>query len=210
MMKLKKSTKKKLIKFSIGFVIFIAVSFFALNTEDAKRLLKGLNIDDTMLNYAKNNNNTTDSNIENTIDDEIFEEAYVKRVVDGDTIIAVINDKEYRVRFIGMNTPESTTKIEEYGKEASEYTKLMLTGKNIYLQKDVSETDKYNRLLRYVWLEKPTEITEDSIREKMFNANLVLNGYANSATYPPDVKYSKLFIKFEKEAREKNLGLWGI
>ena len=51
---------------------------------------------------------------------------------------------------------------------------------------------------------------ENEIRTKMFNADLVLNGYAEPSTYPPDVKYSEYFVKFAREAREQNTGLWAF
>ncbi|TDT46004.1 nuclease-like protein [Fonticella tunisiensis] len=134
----------------------------------------------------------------------------VTRVVDGDTAEININGKTYKVRFIGVNTPESTTRVEPYGKEASNYTKSKLTGKTVYLEKDVSETDRYGRLLRYIWLQPPTQINDKEIRSKMFNAILVLDGQAQAATYPPDVKYADYFRKYTAEAREKNIGLWAI
>ncbi|APC46453.1 thermonuclease [Aeribacillus phage AP45] len=132
--------------------------------------------------------------------------ATVARVVDGDTFELTDGRK---VRLIGVNTPESTTRTEEYGKEASNYTSSKLTGKQVWLQKDVSETDRYGRLLRIVWLQIPNDdMNESEIRSKMFNANLVLNGYAEPSTYPPDVKYADYFRKFAREAREKEVGLW--
>lgn len=153
-----------------------------------------------------NSNNTNESNT--TVTEEKFVKAYVKRVVDGDTIIVTIDDNEYRLRLIGVNSPEYTSKIEEYGKEATEYTTSMLNGKIVYLEKDVSETDKYKRLLRYVWLEIPNRFSEDEIKRKMFNAILVINGYAQAATYPPDVKYANYFKTFSDIARKNNVGLW--
>lgn len=132
--------------------------------------------------------------------------ATVSRVIDGDTF--ELSDGS-RVRLIGVNTPESTTRTETYGKEASNYTKSKIEGKTVYLQKDVSETDRYGRLLRLVWLEVPTDVMdENEIRTKMFNADLVLNGYAEPSTYPPDVTYADYFRKFAREAREKGTGLW--
>lgn len=134
-----------------------------------------------------------------------FEAAVVSRVVDGDTV--VLSDGR-RVRFIGVDSPESTTKIEPYGKEASNFTKDRLMGKTVYLEKDVSETDKYGRLLRYVWLSVPKGINDGEIRSKMFNAILVLEGYAQSGTYPPDVKYQEYLTKYNAEARKAGKGLW--
>ncbi|NLD47800.1 MAG: hypothetical protein GX660_11485 [Clostridiaceae bacterium] len=140
-----------------------------------------------------------------------LEKALVSKHVDGDTVYVILEDgSEKKVRFTGVNSPESTTKTEPYGKEASDYTKRILKGKTIYLEKDVSETDKYGRLLRYIWIEPPTEISESEIRTKMFNAIMVLEGYAQSSTYPPDVKYSEYFKDFQKEARENNTGLWAL
>jgi micrococcal nuclease len=137
-----------------------------------------------------------------------LEAVTVSRVVDGDTF--VLTDGR-RVRLIGVNTPESTNRNEEYGKEASQYTSSKLTGKQIWIQKDVSETDRYDRLLRIAWLEVPKDdMDEHEIRTKMFNADLVLNGYAEPSTYPPDVKYSDYFVQFAREAREINTGLWAF
>ena len=135
-----------------------------------------------------------------------LEAVTVERVVDGDTL--KLTDGR-RIRLIGVNTPESTKRTEEYGKEASQYTTSKLNGKQVWIQKDISETDRYDRLLRIVWLDIPTDdMDEKEIRTKMFNADLVINGYAEPSTFQPDVKYSDYFIKFAREAREQNTGLW--
>lgn len=137
-----------------------------------------------------------------------LEAVTISRVVDGDTIETADGRK---IRLIGVNTPESTTKKETFGKEASEYTASKLDGKEVWMQKDVSETDRYGRQLRIIWLEIPADdMNEDEIRSKMFNADLVLNGFAEPSTYPPDVKYSELFAKFSREARESGTGLWAF
>lgn len=140
--------------------------------------------------------------------------AVVSRVMDGDTVELDTGEK---VRLIGINTPESTKKHEPYGEEAKKYTKKMLEGKSVYLENDISETDRYGRLLKYVWLiEDPEELKgyvedqEQFIREHMFNAILVAEGYAEPYTFPPDVKYEKLFIKLAREAREQEKGLWAL
>ena len=131
--------------------------------------------------------------------------------VDGDTIgIRFLDGSEEKVRFIGVNCPESTICLDPYGKEASAYTKSKLLGKTVYVEKDVSERDKYGRLLRYVWLDIPRKINENEIRQKMFNAVLLTNGYAQVSTYPPDVKYVDYFKKYERGSREADKGLWGI
>lgn len=134
-----------------------------------------------------------------------FESATLVRVVDGDTIIVEIDNEEYKVRMIGIDTPESVAS-EEYlhktgkentieGKNASDYTNSLLeTGQTIYLQKDISETDKYDRLLRYVWLDLPENINNtDEICSYMVNAILVENGYAIPVSYEPDTYYKDTF-----------------
>lgn len=124
----------------------------------------------------------------------------VKRVVDGDTFET--EDKQ-KVRLIGVNTPESVkpgTPVEYFAKEASSFSKQQLTGKSVYLFKDVEDKDKYGRLLRYVFIEGQT---------KMYNETLVSEGYANTMTIPPNVMFSKTFVKLERDTREHKKGLWG-
>jgi micrococcal nuclease len=77
-------------------------------------------------------------------------------VIDGDTIEVRINNRTEKVRFIGVDTPETVhpTKGEEpYGREASDYTKSQLNDQSVGLEFDVEKRDRYGRLLAYVWLE---------------------------------------------------------
>lgn len=153
----------------------------------------------------------TSTTIEENIEDGEFVSALVVDHVDGDTVKVKIGEVKYTLRFIGIDTPETvhpSKPVQFYGKEASAFTKKKLLGKTVYLQMDVSDSDKYGRLLRYIWLEKPNEINEDEIKNKMFNAIQVAEGYAKVFTYPPDVKYNEIFLKLEQEARENNKGLW--
>lgn len=127
-----------------------------------------------------------------------FQEAKVVRVIDGDTVVVDRGNGHEKVRFILVDTPETkhpTKGVQYFGKEASDFTTNSLNGRTVYLQKDVSETDKYNRLLRYVWVERPSsnEPTNEEIRNKCFNAILLLGGYANVTTFPPDIKYVEPF-----------------
>ncbi|MDO9108369.1 MAG: thermonuclease family protein [Coriobacteriia bacterium] len=135
----------------------------------------------------------------------------VTRVVDGDTaVITLANGASEKVRFIGINTPESTTQHEPYGEEASAYTKQMLSGQTVYLETDAELRDRYGRLLAYIWLQQPASDSDAEVRTSMFNARLVLDGYAEQATYPPNVKYVDLFAVYAREAREADRGLWGL
>jgi hypothetical protein len=76
-----------------------------------------------------------------------------------------------------------------------------VAGKSVVLETDVSNADRYDRLLRYVWL-------TDGILWTLVNAELVRAGYASVSTYPPDVKYVDLFLEAEHSARESGRGLW--
>lgn len=121
----------------------------------------------------------------------------VTRVIDGDTIEIEGGQK---VRYIGIDTPETSdprTAVQCYGKEATAKNKELVQGKKVRLEKDVSETDRYGRLLRYVF-----------VGEKLINEVLVKEGYAFSSPYPPDIKYQDIFDKAEKFAREADKGLW--
>lgn len=126
----------------------------------------------------------------------------VIRVVDGDTLKINYNGKEESVRLIGVDTPESVhpdeAKNTEFGEKASEFSKNYLEGKEITLEFDVQERDQYGRLLAYVYL--------DNI---MYNKTLLQEGYAQVATYPPNVKYVDDFTAIQEEARNNKKGLWG-
>jgi endonuclease YncB( thermonuclease family) len=130
-----------------------------------------------------------------------WEVGQVTRVIDGDTIDVSIGGQVKRVRYIGVNTPETVdprVPVECYGKEASAANKAMVEGKAVYLEKDVSETDSFGRLLRYIF-------TADAF----INAELVAQGFAYSSAYPPDVKYQGTFDGLQQDARAAGRGLWG-
>lgn len=158
-------------------------------------------------------NNEKDHKKQN-INKNDFIEAQVTDIIDGDTIKVSYNDREYELKMIGVNSPETDhpdKPVEYFGREAHDFTKSSLSSKTVYLQKDVSETDKNGRLLRYVWLSRPetNDPTEKEIIDKMFNAKLVKEGYAQAYTYQPDSKYTNLFTKLQNEAKNNLAGLWG-
>lgn len=162
-----------------------------------------------------NKNFTDDSDISKDFsannDENFYQMAKVTKVIDGDTIKVDIDGKVYKVRFIGINCPEIGENEEFFGKEAYEFSKEKLDGMEIFLQKDVSETDKYGRLLRYVWLEKPKDLnnpSKDEIRDLSINGILVREGYAKANYYPPDTSYTKFLKEIEKQAKKENLSMW--
>ena len=117
------------------------------------------------------------------------EEAEVTRVIDGDTIEVMIEGQSFRVRYIGMDTPE---RGDPFFQEATDANARLVANQTVTMVKDVSETDRYGRLLRYVYLADGTFV----------NAELVRQGYALVATYPPDVAHQELFVALQQEARE--------
>ncbi|MBC8234127.1 thermonuclease family protein [bacterium] len=119
-------------------------------------------------------------------------EILVSRVIDGDTIDLADG---ITIRYIGINTPEVGQPGAE---EATEANRALVEGKKVKLEYDVQKQDKYDRTLAYVYLEDGTFV----------NAELVKQGYAQVATYPPNVKYVDLFQKVQKEAQAEKLGLW--
>ncbi len=128
---------------------------------------------------------------------------FVTRVVDGDTIVVEINNRQETVRLIGVDTPETkkpNTPVEPYGPEATAFTKGIVEGKRVRLELDVQERDRYGRLLAYVYLPDGT----------FLNAELLRQGYARVLTIPPNVRYAEMFLALEREARENNRGLWGL
>ena len=117
--------------------------------------------------------------------------AKVVRVIDGDTI--VIDDGNH-VRYIGVDSPETD---EFYYSEATQMNIDLVDGKEVRLESDITDKDKYGRLLRYVYA-----------GDVFVNAEIVRQGCAWSTAYPPDVKYQVYFEALEKEARETKRGFW--
>lgn len=123
------------------------------------------------------------------------ERATVTRIIDGDTIEVSIDGETFRVRYIGLNAPEWD---EVCGSEATQANADLVAGREVTLVRDVSETDRYGRLLRYVYVD-----------EVMVNAQLVADGWVEANSYPPDVTYDDVLAEAGAEAREGGRGCWG-
>ena len=120
--------------------------------------------------------------------------------IDGDTAWFIINDKKEKVRFLGIDTPESTTYIEEYGKEASDYTcNVLKEAKHLYIEYDLNSDryDKYNRVLGWIFVDN------DNLSKLLLS-----KGYAEVNYIYGDYKYlDELCIEQEKAYFNK-LGIW--
>ncbi len=127
-------------------------------------------------------------------------EGAVVRVVDGDTVHVRLGDRIEKVRYIGVNTPEvhHPRKGEEPGgRDAAAVNRTLVEGRRVRLELDVRARDRYGRLLAYVW-----------VGDTMVNAELVRQGYAQVMTVPPNVRYQRLFLDLQRDARQAARGLW--
>lgn len=124
----------------------------------------------------------------------------VTAVVDGDTVKASIDGKEQTIRIIGINAPESTSTKDCYGDESTSKAKEFLTGKWIKIESDKTQdnTDKYQRLLRYVYFDQATD----------FGKRMIQEGYAYEYTYAKPYKKQAVYRTTQEEAKTKSLGLW--
>jgi len=141
--------------------------------------------------------------VEEPYQDEMSELHQVVKVVDGDTIDVDIDGTIERLRLIGVDTPETVDPrkpVQCFGREASDRTKEMLAGQEVFLEADPSqgERDKYGRLLRYVILQDGTDL----------NLSLIADGYAHEYTYDDPYAYQADFKAAEEEARRAERGLW--
>lgn len=134
------------------------------------------------------------------------EPATLSRITDGDTIRVITGGQEEPVRLILIDTPETrdpNRPPECFGQEATEYlTWLLSLGGTLYLERDVSERDQFDRLLRYAWLDF------DDGHAYLVNEVMVRSGYASLSTYPPDLKYVEEIREANRFAREHGYGLW--
>lgn len=129
--------------------------------------------------------------------------ALVEEVVDGDTV-RIRGGK--LIRYIGIDTPELRRKRggkwiydpTPFAKEAYELNKRLVEGKNIRLEYDKEKTDKYNRILAYLY-----------VGDIFVNGEMIKTGLARASIYPPNEKYAGLLMNLEKDAKASKMGMWG-
>lgn len=142
-----------------------------------------------------------------------YEKATIEYVVDGDTVDVIVDGREKRVRLAGIDAPESASHDEalntEEGTRATEYLRSLLpVGRVVYLQKDTSETDKYHRLVRYVWLDVPEDPhSDDEVAAKMVNSIVVEAGFAQAVRIWPDVAYNDCLKAAQERAIAAGAGV---
>jgi len=177
-------------------LVFVSMVLFGCNHHKDKKELESFNLSDYL----------------NKDSIKIFQ---VSDIVDGDTYKILIQNQEFKVRLLGIDTPESSNnpktrrdsqrggqdvqEIIALGKLATEFVHNYLNeGDCIRLELDVEHFDRYDRILAYVYL----------IDGRMMNEILVREGYAQTMTYSPNVKYQELFLEANRDARENKRGLW--
>ncbi len=128
--------------------------------------------------------------------------ARVLRVVDGDTILVAIGGRQERVRYIGVDTPETVkphTRVQCFGKRASAANHRLVDGRAVRLDADAEARDRYGRLLAYVYR------ASDGL---FVNAALLRGGYATTLTIAPNVRFADRFAALARQARDAGRGLW--
>jgi micrococcal nuclease len=131
-----------------------------------------------------------------------FGRAQVVRVVDGDTIRVRLDGRTERVRYIGVDTPESVkpgTPVQCFAKRASAANAALVAGRSVRLVGDVEQRDRYGRLLAYVYREPDGAFV---------NAQLVRDGFARTLTIPPNVAHARELADLARVARQAHRGLW--
>jgi len=135
-----------------------------------------------------------------------FIEIELVEVIDGDTIKAIIDDTEEKIRYIGIDSPEMNSNNDEdpepWAEEATEFNEKLLEDRELFIELDVQERDRYGRILAYVY-------AKDEGEELMANEVLLRWGYAKLMTVPPNVKYVDRFKEEQKKAKDDEAGMWG-
>ncbi|MGG4492276.1 thermonuclease family protein [Metabacillus idriensis] len=151
-------------------------------------------------NSALQEENTAE---EAAVQNETFIPAKVIRVIDGDTVKVLVDGKEETLRLLLVDTPETVhpnKPVQPFGPEASSFAKSTLSGKEVKLELDVGERDKYGRLLVYLHADG-----------KMFNKLLIEKGLARVGyVYAPNTKHVDEFYELQKAAQKKEIGIWSI
>lgn len=197
------------ISIAILFLCFLFISIFGAQIAvDNKASVSNTLVKDE---YSIISDIGTDTDAKADADfDAVMPFAMVTKVVDGDTINIRTKENtedeivEYKVRLIGINTPETVDprkEVECFGKEASLVAREKLLNKKIKLELDSSQDkfDKYGRLLAYVYID-----------DLFFNKFMIEEGYAYEYTYEFSYFYQKEFKVAEQVAYDAKRGLWGI
>lgn len=173
------------------FINLFFISIINYNSNDSQGLTSKV-ISKFAVEEVNDDSNISQNNTEQIILEETIEEyANVTRIIDGDTIEL---ESGKRVRLICMDTPEMG---EKYYSQAAKYLSNLILNKEVLLKKDVSEYDKYGRLVRYIYID-----------DIFVNEEMVNSGWAVAYPYFPDTQLCPEIEKAEKLAKKNELGIW--
>src|SRR3989344_8509866 len=205
------SKRKSLLLFSLFLNMVFIFVFVSRLQKPLVRELSDVNI---LQSSQENSASTSEVMGERVVNINNGSTAKVIKVIDGDTVAVFLQGQSFSgredgetVRYIGIDAPEISQVENCFSEEAKRKNEELVLGRQVRLERDVSERDRYGRLLRHVDVSKSNSKSK-SENEAFVNEYLVKEGYALGATYPPDVKYQLLFKEAEKEAREERRGLW--
>ncbi|MEK7516648.1 MAG: thermonuclease family protein [Patescibacteria group bacterium] len=193
-----KSRFKRGVSVAAVLVLVFLAGWFIRGSRGEPHAAEGDNKMSRMLsgqNVIQGETNLEESSASNAVLEE--DEFVVSRVIDGDTV--VLSNGE-RVRYIGIDAPETSdnrVEVRCFAKAAAAKNAELVLGKAVQLVKDVNDTDRYGRLVRYVYQ-----------GDIFVNLELVRTGFASAYRYPPDVAHAEEFVAAEREAREAKRGLW--
>ncbi|MCB0162866.1 MAG: thermonuclease family protein [Anaerolineae bacterium] len=123
-------------------------------------------------------------------------------VTSGDTITVLLDGQEVAVKYLGIDAPavnDPNLGTEPLGEEALAANRILVEGKQVRLEIDVTNTDESGRLLRYVFVD-----------DQMVNEILLRQGAARLILTPPDIKYGAQLEAAEQDARARGIGIWGL
>lgn len=191
--------KFKLVTFlGIAGLVIVLILCFALFEPVGNWFSGGLGLKDNFVS-------TSQSSKGNSADESI-ESSTVREVVDGDTIKL---DDGRTIRYLNMDTPETkkpNSPVQCFGPEASKLNKELVAGKLVWLKADKEDKDRYERSLRFVFLNE----NDTSDVTKSVNAQMVKLGFARSMIIKPNNTYASQFVALESTAKADKIGLWGV
>lgn len=182
--------------------VILAIAFFFLGVQlSPSKTSEQVNTTPTQVTQSDAVESKEEVETENDVEPVNNEEiGTIVSISDGDTLRVLVGTNEMNIRLIGIDTPEihhQDEPIQCYGVAAKQGLSNLILNKEVRLEKDVSDVDKYDRYLRYIW-----------IGDTLVNEYMTKNGYAMASSYPPDTKYQDLIDTGEKYAKDNLIGFW--
>ncbi|MED1784221.1 thermonuclease family protein [Brevibacillus fortis] len=203
-MALRKRPAKKYALGILGSVVIFFIGLFMPNVSTENQVSNAASTPGTVTRVSTSTKESIETNNKASEQAPSRIKAKVTEVTDGDTIKVDVDGKEMAIRLLLIDTPETKHPkhgIQPFGKEASKFTKELLTGKAIELEQDVTPgPDKYGRMLYYIYLDGK------SVQEQLLEKGLARVAYI----YEPNVKYVEQYRAIQEKAQKAGVGIWSI